>query len=807
MKYISLLIPNFLSRIDNHLMLHTPHIWRTRVHFVAFYAFIAWILLFFIGLLYPLSMFDISRTPYAVEEIKHVSFLFLLICGFFGLVYWWQQVAKFRILAAKWYHSFMECALFFVGIFMLWQAVNAFQNGLDTNMAYRVGRVLSEADREKLYRENFYLPAVFDFNNEIELRKEFDWRKDTSPYQYYTEAEALLQTYHNRLHRAGVIQDSQFLIRKENRFSESRYEGDFGFYHPSYSGDSYIYSEWKDSINTKAKRVIKPYPQRDDIWSKKLDKYVEHWKVQPFNSYDAWTLDSIYQFLNAYDKFQVDSVRYASVNESIDGYRKQQQFPLTLLAKGMRKVDIEHVLDTCSNVFFNNQQWTYLDVLKSENQRFESEFRDKQILSTFSAKDSVAYKNYLAEIMLIAPLSNRKRIDIMEVGLYYKKDSLTLDFFGKVSKRGKRNYEDLMAFYMNNTIKKEKAAEYVSNIRWNKKTSKYSEIEKYVTRDFLDTVFFYADSLISRKKKARFDQVYSLLNYSILQSIHSNIDDWKSNKDTFLILDHYVQITFFTKKENKYRRIVDRKMRRDSIPLDTVFKWEIEKNLQYNLSKNEVDNLFEDKFFTNYKKYRDTKITTEDSTFLDNVYTKTGYLRDSSEHSRLFFHANAYYLYLADISINKSRAFLTGWNPFYLSTNNKLAIIVLAFLMFFTTLAYSNLFTAIFAAFFINFVNNTLFNMGQNFQEVDKNKQTFWLFGLLAVLALITAFNVLFRKFKLPVIYLLINVQLFAMLGIFVWLFDSQTIEQQSNYAYLAVAFWGLMVWKFRSYLALPSKR
>jgi hypothetical protein len=48
---------------------------------------------------------------------------------------------------------------------------------------------------------------------------------------------------------------------------------------------------------------------------------------------------------------------------------------------------------------------------------------------------------------------------------------------------------------------------------------------------------------------------------------------------------------------------------------------------------------------------------------------------------------------------------------------------------------------------------------------------------------------------------------LFALLGIFVWLFDSQTIEQQSNYGYLAIIFWGLMVWKYRSYLALPSRK
>ncbi len=807
MKYISLLMPKFLNHIDNQLMLHAPHIWRTRVHFVAFYALIAWILLFFIGFLYPLSMFDISRTPYAVAEIKHVSFLFLLICGFFGLVFWWQQVSKFRILAAKWYHSFMECALFFIGIFMLWQAVNAFQNGLDTNMAYRVGRSISAAEKEKLYGENFYLPGRFDYNSEIQFDiNENENDKDSIPFQYFADAEDLLQVYHNRIHQQDVLLDSQFLIRKDNLYQQGSDESNF--YRPYYSQYrySYIYYRWKDSINRKAERIIKLYPQIEKVWNKAKIDYIYKWVKKPFSSDKARVLDSVYQYLSDYDKFQVDSVKAVAVNEMIDENRKQQRLRLPRITNELFKNDIIHILDTCSKVFFNHQEWTYLDILKSQNKNFESKFRENQIFSTFTAAELAVYKDYLNDVIQIMPVNNRNSINYIEVGLYYKKDSLTNVFLNKLSKQSREHYKEWMAFYMNNNFKKENAAEYVGNLRWNKKTGKYSEIEKYVTKGFLDTAFFYMDSIVSKKKKYRFDQIYQILNgWGSLSLIHNGVETWRTNKDTFLILSHTVEDYNRRTKKTEYSEVVDKKMRRDSIPIDTVFKWQVERCIEYRMDR--VTNLSEEVNFTNYQKYRDTKITTEDSTFLDKVYTNAGYLRDSSEHSRLFFHANAYYLYLADISINKSRAFLTGWNPFYLSTNNKLAIIVIAFLMFFTTLAYSNLFTAIFAAFFINFVNNTLFNLGQNFQEVDKSKQTFWLFGLLAVLAFITAFNVLLRKFKLPVIYLLINVQLFAMLGIFVWLFDSQTIAQQSNYAYLAIAFWGLMVWKFRTYLALPSKR
>jgi hypothetical protein len=795
MKYLNALVPNFLQSIDNRLMLEMPHIWRTRIHFIAFYGLIAWIMLFFIGFFYPLSMYDISRTPYAVEEVKRVSFLFLLICGFFSLVYWWQQVAKFRILSAKWYHSFMECGLFFVGIFVLWQGVNAFQNGLDTNMAYRVGRKISTADKEKLYANNFYLPGLFDYNREEGFKRKSNVQFDTTYHDYFSDAEYLFQIYHNRILRNGVVLDSQFLIRKENRYGESR---DEGFFYPYHYRDRYVYEGWKRAINKKASKYVKSKWVLEDVWESN-DKRKKEWVLTPFRSEDVSVLDSVYQFFSAYDKFQVDSIRNTSVNEEIDEKRKLEEFSLLIIAKSLMKKDIVHVLDTCSNVFFNNQQFTYIDALKSENQKFESKFKETQVFSTFSTKDLALYKNYLTEIMLISPIGNRPSISLLEVGLYYKRDSLTLDFLGKLSKRDKQIYEEFMAFRINNSVKKENAAELVGNLRWNKKTGKYSEIEKYISKDFVDKTFFFADSLISVKKKARFDQIYNLFNSYTLYQINRGMEDWKSNKDTFFVKSYYKK----TKEEDIL--LVDKKMRRDSIPIDTVLKWEIEKTFQYRMSS--IEFLFENQNFNIYKKYRDTKITPEDSTFLDNVYTRCGYLRDSSEHSRLFFHANAYYLYLADITINKSRAFLSGWNPFYLSSSNKLAIIVLSFLMFFTTLANSNLFTAVFIAFFINFVNNTVFNLGQNFQEIDKNKQMFWLFGLLAILAAVTAFNVLFRKWKFPLVYLLINIQLFALLGIFVWLFDSQTIQQQSNYGYLAMAFWGLMVWKFRSYLALPSKK
>ncbi len=798
MNYISFLIPSFLSKIDNHLLLHAPHVWRTRVHFVAFYALLAWILLFFIGFLYPLSMFDISRTPYKIEELKSVSFLFLLICGFFSMVFWWQQIVKFRILAARWYHSLMECCLFFIGIFMLWQAVNAFKNGLDTNIAYRVGRTVSASDKAQLYARNFYLPGYVKYKAAIYFN-DYNFREnDSIPYSYFKKSEKLLDMYHQRIYRQGVILDSQFLHKVLIvKFNPNNPLSDY------YTGD--IYRQWRDSIHEKASKYVKPSkPILDDVWDSGREKYVKGWVVPPFRTYDYRVLDSVYQLFNAYDKYQVDSVRNFDVNSVIERLRKQQDYTLLPALHSFMYSDIINVLDTCSNIYFNNQNKTYRDVLEESNKAFEFDFRKNQIFSAFNSNDLKLYRNYLSDIIILMPIGNRPSLTGMEVGLYYKRDSLTNAFLSNLSPRSKGIYEELMAFYINSGIDKEAAATQAGNIRWNKKTGKYVEIEKYMSRGFLDTAFFYCDSVIAvkRKQKSNFAQTFEVINSDLIWNIYNGIENWKENKDTFLIKHEY----FKAKGKEKWDYVMTRKMRRDSIPIDTVFRWKTEEMLRFG-NRYENNSAYLSDSYMDYKSYRNTQITDQDSAFLDGIFTRCGYLRDSSEHSRLFFHANAFYLYMADISINKSKGFLQGWNPFYLSTNNKLAIIVLSFLLFFTSLAQSNLFTAAFIAFFINFVNNVFFNLGQNFQELDKNKQTFWLFGLLGILAIITAFNLLFRRFKLPIIYLLINVQLLALLGIFVWLFDSKTIEQQSNYAYLSIAFWGLMVWKYRTYLALPSKK
>ncbi|MBL7814282.1 MAG: hypothetical protein JNL70_04675 [Saprospiraceae bacterium] len=799
MTYLNFLIPPFLNRIDDYLKLQAPHIWRTRIHFVLFYGLIAWGVLFSIGLFYPLSMYDISRTPYAVEEIKRVSFLFLLVCGFFSIVYWWQQVAKFRILAARWYHAFWECILFFIGILVLWQSVNAFQYGLNTNIAYRVGNKITLEDRERLYAHNFYLPGYIAFNTNDLTRLSPD---DTTAIDsffplFFLEAEKLMQVYHNRIMRNDVVQDSQFLVRS-GFLSDKLQEYDNDKYRYYYH--SGCYGEWQDSINRKAQKYVKPHLALVEKWDAKNDEFINKWEFTPFSSYDYFTLDSVYQLFTNYDKYQVDSVKNVSINTLVDRFRKEHNLDMPNILSSIRRRDIVAVLDTCSNVFFNHQGLTYLDLLKSENKNFEKVFWQNQIVNHFTQKDLEAYRKYLTEIMLSMPVSNRNDIQKMEVGLYFRRDSLTTNFLSQLTQKDRRIYEGRMAFAINNLYKKEDAATIVGNLKWNKQTGKYSEIEKYLTKGFFDKVVYYADSIYFAKYKRSFsfDKLYNVIDNNI-GFVYNALEDWQTNKDTFYIVTGKCK---YVKRD--YVCTTLKKMRRDSIPIDTVFRWEIEKIAQYNdLS---IKNELFDTEFNNYKKYRDTQISEQDSIFLDRIYTRCGYLRDSSEHSRLFFHVNAYYLYLADITINKSRAFLSGWNPLYLSTNNKLAIMALSLLMFFTTLAHSNLFTAIFIAFFINFVNNTLFNFGQNFQEIDKSKQSLWLFGLLAILALITAWNVLFRTFKLPIVYQLINIQLFIWFGIFIWLFDSQTIEQQSNYGYFVLIFWCLMVWRFRYYLSLPSK-
>ena len=67
------IIPGFLWRTDHYLLVHLAHIWRTKIHYFAFFSLILGnVLLFLLGSWYPVSQANVPT----VEQVN------TLVAGF-----------------------------------------------------------------------------------------------------------------------------------------------------------------------------------------------------------------------------------------------------------------------------------------------------------------------------------------------------------------------------------------------------------------------------------------------------------------------------------------------------------------------------------------------------------------------------------------------------------------------------------------------------------------------------------------------------------------------------------------------------
>lgn len=81
MKILNILIPPFLRRLNDYLLVNHPFIWKTRVHYFLFYSLgVVNLLAIGLGLLYPVSM---KQLP-SYELIKDAS---MIMAFFSGIVY------------------------------------------------------------------------------------------------------------------------------------------------------------------------------------------------------------------------------------------------------------------------------------------------------------------------------------------------------------------------------------------------------------------------------------------------------------------------------------------------------------------------------------------------------------------------------------------------------------------------------------------------------------------------------------------------------------------------------------------------
>ncbi|MBW4614568.1 MAG: hypothetical protein KME21_15090 [Desmonostoc vinosum HA7617-LM4] len=85
-KYLlaKILSPQALQKFDRYLLLNQPRLWVFKLHYVAYYALLANLLIIFLVIIYPIK-------PDHVFIFSQINFIFLPAVGITAFYYWWIQ--------------------------------------------------------------------------------------------------------------------------------------------------------------------------------------------------------------------------------------------------------------------------------------------------------------------------------------------------------------------------------------------------------------------------------------------------------------------------------------------------------------------------------------------------------------------------------------------------------------------------------------------------------------------------------------------------------------------------------------------
>ncbi len=129
---LSFLVPRFLHRIDDYLLINYPFIWRTRVHYFLFFSLIiANPMLWFLGQVFP---FTASQLP-DFDMINGFRELFLM-GGIVFLLFWVYDQYKLRLGEQAPKHYLLTWVVYIFCIFLIFVNTIVFSSSLVTQVAH-----------------------------------------------------------------------------------------------------------------------------------------------------------------------------------------------------------------------------------------------------------------------------------------------------------------------------------------------------------------------------------------------------------------------------------------------------------------------------------------------------------------------------------------------------------------------------------------------------------------------------------------------------------------------------------------------
>jgi len=213
MKFLQKLIPDFLNKIDHRLLVNKPVIWRTKAHYLLFYAAIFSLIVFSIGCLYPHSIY---KEVYESSDSKENAAIFITCAmSLIVIVFWSTRLYQYQMKISRWKHFFYTFCIYFSCLFILFTSVFSFHYGSYINKSRLL--VNFNDSYQKLSDNNFHLPVYFPHYQPDPLRNLDDYLQNgqaLSKQLYQKKNDANNAAYSYNSSRGYLIKPIEFYERQ-----------------------------------------------------------------------------------------------------------------------------------------------------------------------------------------------------------------------------------------------------------------------------------------------------------------------------------------------------------------------------------------------------------------------------------------------------------------------------------------------------------------------------------------------------------------------------------------------------------------
>ncbi len=226
------LVPPFLQKIDHHLLVNSPVIWATRIHYVLFATLVAGSLLWIKGWLV---------TPTSVPDIEFSLPLVCLISGMAWL-FWGYSVYKFRPGKYDFHigQSWQQALAYVVGTALFVMMPWSYMQGLEAGMERQLSLKTLEADYIALnYGERYWQYDDWEVESYV--------NHTADRYAYHSYFRSLRRLDHDNRHDSDPWNDYMTQLVGDSDEAKlayasmvfHKYGGDLGDYSPMAMVESY----------------------------------------------------------------------------------------------------------------------------------------------------------------------------------------------------------------------------------------------------------------------------------------------------------------------------------------------------------------------------------------------------------------------------------------------------------------------------------------------------------------------------------------------------------------------------------------